>query len=123
MLLRFDHIQLAIPTGREDQARRFYGDVLGMVEVPKPAALEGRGGCWFTFADCALHLGVDADFTPARKAHPAFACNDLARLRQRLDDAGVPTRDDVRLPGCERFFCDDPFGNRLEFIRRMEAPS
>jgi catechol 2,3-dioxygenase-like lactoylglutathione lyase family enzyme len=111
------HVQLAMPAGEEATARAFYGGLLGLDEVEKPAALQGRGGVWFRLGAQELHLGVEADFRPARKAHPAFAVDHLERLRRRLDAHGVPTRDDVTLPDRTRFYCDDPFGNRLEFVQ------
>ena len=85
MITGIDHVQVAIPRGTEDEARRFYGWVLGMTELAKPAALAGRGGCWFTAGSAVLHLGVEEPFAPARKAHPAFVVDDLAALQQRLD--------------------------------------
>lgn len=111
------HIQLAMPAGEEEAARRFYGDVLGMTERPKPEPLRRRGGVWFTAGATEMHLGVEADFRPARKAHPAFRVSDLAALRARLEAAGCATREDEPLPGFQRFYADDPFGNRLEFLQ------
>ncbi|MGD9048885.1 MAG: VOC family protein, partial [Anaerolineae bacterium] len=112
-----DHVQLAIPPGKEDEARHFYSGLLGLTEVAKPAALVPRGGCWFEGAGTFLHLGVQDDFLPARKAHPAFLVADLQRLREILAAAGVPITPDNTLPGVKRFYAADPFGNRLEFIQ------
>lgn len=112
-----DHVQLAMPAGREDEARRFYADALGLREVPKPAALAGRGGCWFTSADgrVNVHLGIDPDFRPARKAHPAFAVGDLDALRRGLADSGAEVVDDDAI-ALRRFYTADPFGNRIELV-------
>lgn len=110
-----DHVQVAAPVGREEQARAFYGGVLGLEELPKPATLAARGGCWFAAGSAQLHVGVEREFAPARKAHPGFVVEDLAALRERLRAAGHEPRDDHELPGLVRFYADDPFGNRLEF--------
>jgi catechol 2,3-dioxygenase-like lactoylglutathione lyase family enzyme len=116
MITGIDHVQVAIPQGTEDEARRFYGQLLGMSEVPKPVALAGRGGCWFTAGSAVLHLGVEEPFAPARKAHPAFLVSDLAGLQARLEAAGCEcTRGDGEIPGVRRFHTRDPFGNRIEF--------
>jgi catechol 2,3-dioxygenase-like lactoylglutathione lyase family enzyme len=111
-----DHVQLAIPRGGEGAARRFYRGLLGLVEVPKPAAQAGRGGCWFHSGDVSLHLGVEDDFRAARKAHPALRCRDYAGLVARLRAAGVEVRPASDVPGVTRCHVDDPFGNRLELI-------
>jgi len=115
-LLRIDHVQLAMPEGREDEARRFYRDLLGIPEVPKPPELAARGGAWFERDGLKVHLGVDKAFTPARKAHPAFIVADLQALIARLAAAAVPVRDDEPLDGYLRVYVDDPFGNRLELL-------
>jgi catechol 2,3-dioxygenase-like lactoylglutathione lyase family enzyme len=112
------HIQLAMPPGGEDRARWFYIDLLGMTEVPKPAELSGRGGCWFRGQGVEIHLGVERPFSPARKAHPALLVDGLDRLRARVEAAGVSTSEDAPLPGYRRFYAPDPFGNRLEFLTR-----
>lgn len=115
-VIGLDHVQTAIPAGGEVVARRFYADIVGLPEIPKPAGMAGRGGCWFAVGTLQLHLGVDADFRPAKKAHIALACTDLALLRSRVEQNGYPTRDDAPVNGRQRFFSEDPFGNRLEFI-------
>jgi catechol 2,3-dioxygenase-like lactoylglutathione lyase family enzyme len=109
-------VQLAIPAGGEDACRRFFGELLGMAELPKPPALAARGGCWFRGGGVELHLGVEDGFAPARKAHPGIQVHGLAVLRARLIEAGVPLVDDDELPGYERIYAYDPFGNRLEFL-------
>lgn len=116
-LTAIDHVQLAMPAGREDDAHRFYTGVLGLTEVPKPAELAVRGGCWFASADgtVAVHLGVEEDFRPARKAHPAFVVGDLDGLRESLADAGAEIVEDDTID-VRRFYTADPFGNRIEFV-------
>jgi catechol 2,3-dioxygenase-like lactoylglutathione lyase family enzyme len=111
-----DHVQLAMPAGGEAQARSFYADLLGLPEVPKPPHLAVRGGCWFERGALKVHLGVDGDFRPARKAHPAFLVSGLAGLLERLRSAGVPIVDDEPLEGFDRAYVDDPFGNRIELL-------
>jgi extradiol dioxygenase family protein len=125
-----DHVQLAAPPGCEVAARRFFGEVLGLVEVPKPPALAVRGGLWFQCGAQQIHVGVEKDFRPAKKAHPALRLVDeaaWARLRARLQAAGVATRDDEEMEDAARFFADDPWGNRLEFVaarrRSSSAPA
>ena len=116
MITGYDHVQVAIPSGSEETARSFYGTLLGMTEVPKAPMLAGRGGCWFTSGSAMLHLGVEARFQPARKAHPAFVVDDLDALAARLRAAGHDcVASDGELPGVRRFHAFDPFGNRLEF--------
>ena len=105
-----------MPAGREDDAESFYAGLLGLEPVPKPEALAGRGGAWFRSQGVELHLGVEEDFRPARKAHPAFIVSGLAELRARLDGAGVLLEDQPPLEGFERLHAFDPFGNRLEFL-------
>ena len=111
--MRIDHVQVAAPSGCEAEARAFYGGVLGLEEIAKPEPLRARGGVWFRLGDGQeLHVGVDESFTPARKAHPAFAVGDLDALAARIGDV---TWDDA-LSGVRRFYATDPFGNRLEFL-------
>jgi catechol 2,3-dioxygenase-like lactoylglutathione lyase family enzyme len=111
-----DHVQLAMPAGGEPEARRFFVDLLGMSEEPKPPELARRGGCWFRLGACAVHVGVDPDFVPQRKAHPAFAVPDLNLLADRLSRAGHEVQWDSAIPGTARFYTSDPFGNRIEFM-------
>jgi catechol 2,3-dioxygenase-like lactoylglutathione lyase family enzyme len=114
------HVQIACPPGSEDVLRAYYSGVLGLAEVPKPPALAPRGGCWFAGFGIELHLGVEADFRPARKAHPGLLWPDLDALAERLTDAGYPVHwaPDGELPGMRRFHSEDPHGNRLEFLTR-----
>jgi catechol 2,3-dioxygenase-like lactoylglutathione lyase family enzyme len=111
-----DHVQLAMPPGQEGKARDFYCDLLGMVELPKPPELAKRGGCWFESGDVQIHLGVEADFRPAKKAHPALRCTDYPALLARLKVAGIEVIPDHALPGTTRCYIHDPFGNRIELI-------
>ena len=114
--IALDHVQLAMPARGEDIARGFYRDLLGMVELAKPAELVKRGGCWFESGSVQLHLGIEADFRPAKKAHPALRCQDYDALSSRLRAAGVEIRDDDGIPGVRRCHISDPFGNRIELI-------
>ena len=116
-----DHLQLAMPAGKEAEARAFYGELLGLTELAKPSELASRGGCWFALGTQALHLGVDTPFTSARKAHPAFTVSDLKALRERLETAHIATLDDFALPHVRRFYAADPFGNRLEFVQQGDT--
>jgi catechol 2,3-dioxygenase-like lactoylglutathione lyase family enzyme len=111
-----DHILIAMPAGREDDARAFYHGILGLTEVAKPQELAGRGGCWFETGALQVHLGVEKDFRPARKAHPAFIVDDLAGMVRKAREAGCTVTEDEPLPGCERRHVHDPFGNRIELI-------
>lgn len=110
------HVQLAMPPGREQAARDFYAGVLGMTEVAKPAPLARRGGAWFRAGAVEIHLGVEDDFAPARKAHPGILVSGLDRLASHLTAAGHPVHRDDAFPGFRRFYAADPFGNRLEFL-------
>ena len=116
-----DHLQLAMPAGKEAEARAFYGDLLGLTELEKPPQLAERGGCWFVLGTQALHLGVDTPFVPARKAHPAFTVSDLNALQERFRAAHIKTANDTTLPHIRRFYAADPFGNRLEFVRQGDT--
>ena len=117
-IVGFDHVQLAMPPGGEAKARAFYGGILGFAEVPKPADLAARGGVWFTAGGLNLHLGVEADFRPARKAHPALRVAGIADYEARARAAGCRIVDDDPLEGYRRIFLDDPFGNRLELMEK-----
>ena len=116
LLLQIDHLQLAAPPSCESAARAFYGSLLGLFEIEKPPTLRARGGCWFQCGSQQLHIGVEQNFQPARKAHPAFLVSNLDELRATLTTANVSILDDDNLPGTRRFYADDPWGNRLEFV-------
>ena len=111
-----DHVQLAMPKDGEAIARRFYGDVLGLAEIPKPPDLARRGGVWFRCGPLQLHLGVDAKFRPALKAHPGLLVRDLSAIVQACESAGFAAKTGAPLPGFNRAFVADPFGNRLELL-------
>ena len=120
-IVGIDHLQLSMPYGSEDEARRFYGDVLGFREVAKPPELAGRGGCWFAAGGLAIHLGVERAFSPLTKAHPALLVRDLEAARGAFaaraisveeDDSGLPVR---------RCYIHDPFGNRIELVDERDA--
>lgn len=111
-----DHVQLAMPAGQEALARAFYSGILGLSEVPKPANLVSRGGVWFEGGTLRVHLGVEDNFHPAKKAHPAFLIQNLPALTQHLERAGIPIVADEPLPGYNRIYVSDPFGNRLELL-------
>ena len=113
---RIEHVQLAMPAGGEDLARNFYAQILGIGETPKPAHLAKRGGCWFERGDLKIHLGVEADFRPARKAHVALLVAELSPLQEKLKAAGYIPREDEPLEGYHRIYVDDPFGNRIELM-------
>jgi catechol 2,3-dioxygenase-like lactoylglutathione lyase family enzyme len=114
--LAIDHVQLAMPPGEESTARHFYADLLGMREIPKPAPLAARGGCWFAGGSVQLHLGVEQDFRAAKKAHPAIRVNGYAALLAKLKAAGVEVIDADDIPNVQRSHIFDPFGNRIELI-------
>ena len=118
-----DHVQVAMPPGEEAKAREFYVGVLGMMELAKPVSLEARGGAWFAGGDGAsvqIHVGVEQEFRPAKKAHPAVLVIGIDELAERIEEAGGVVQWDDDLAGLRRFFCHDPFGNRLEFIGSIE---
>jgi catechol 2,3-dioxygenase-like lactoylglutathione lyase family enzyme len=119
---RLEHVQLAMPPGGEALARAFYGGVLEIPEIPKPPDLAKRGGCWFERGDLKIHLGVESEFRPARKAHPALLVMDLKVLVGRLKSAGHDVREDDPLEGYDRVYVDDPFGNRIELMERTASP-
>ncbi len=115
------HIQLAMPKGGEDAARAFYGGLLGLSEAPKPPILAARGGVWFESGDVRVHLGVEQDFRPARKAHPAFQVQGVTDLLAHLAAKDVAVTHDDNLPGFIRGYVDDPFGNRIELLEPVPA--
>jgi catechol 2,3-dioxygenase-like lactoylglutathione lyase family enzyme len=117
MTMRLDHVQVSCPPGGEDVARAFYRDALGMTEVEKPELLKPRGGCWFKAGAAEIHVGVEQNFTPAKKAHPALAVDNMDALASRLADLGFPvTWDNDTIPGRRRFHTADGHGNRVEIV-------
>ncbi|WP_225099140.1 VOC family protein [Streptomyces sp. CoH27] len=116
MLAAIDHVQLAAPPGSEDALRAYYAGVLGMTEIPKPPVLAARGGCWFQAGSVQLHLGMEEDFRPAKKAHPGLRVTGIEAFAARLEALGAPVTWDDNLPGHRRCYSEDPVGNRLEFL-------
>jgi catechol 2,3-dioxygenase-like lactoylglutathione lyase family enzyme len=123
MITGLHHVQLAAPPGSEPVLRDFYSGVLGLAEVPKPPDLARRGGVWFRGPAVELHLGIEDDFRPARKAHPGLLVDDLPGLVTRLGKAGVEARPDGLLPGFRRCYVDDPVGNRIELLEPLTTPT
>lgn len=119
MIVGLAHIQLAMPAGGEGEARRFYGELLGLAETEKPEGLRGRGGVWFLLGTQQLHLGVEKPFTSAKKAHPAIRVIDIGAFADRFEGTQTAIRWDDSLPDHRRFFTEDPFGNRLEFLESL----
>jgi catechol 2,3-dioxygenase-like lactoylglutathione lyase family enzyme len=115
-IVRIEHVQLAMPAGGEDLARAFYQGALGIPEIAKPDHLAKRGGCWFERRELKIHLGVEAEFRPARKAHPALLVTELHALVRILKSSGYAVREDEPLQGYHRIYVDDPFGNRIELM-------
>jgi Glyoxalase/Bleomycin resistance protein/Dioxygenase superfamily len=118
LILKLDHIQLAMPGGQESLAEPFYCKVLGFARVPKPAHLEQRRSCWFECNGVKVHL-VDNSFAPTRKAHPAFVVSSLIDMKSKLERAGFEIVWDTQLLGSERFYPSDPFGNRIELMEKV----
>ena len=118
-LVGIHHVQLAMPDGEEVDAIRFYAETLGLTEVPKPEALSPRGGVWFVSGELEVHLGVEDQFRPAVKAHPAILVRGLGTIRERIERAGYKISDTVQIEGFDRVYVRDPFGNRLELIEAL----
>jgi catechol 2,3-dioxygenase-like lactoylglutathione lyase family enzyme len=114
--VKLDHVQLAAPPGSEPEARRFYGTLLGLDEIPKPQPMRASGGVWFALGEGELHVGIEDPFAPARKAHPGLRvdADELDVIAARLEQAGTAVTWDDRYPGVRRFYTADPFGNRIE---------
>jgi catechol 2,3-dioxygenase-like lactoylglutathione lyase family enzyme len=117
---RLDHVQLCVPPGAEQQAREFYGQLLGLAEIEKPAPLKANGGLWFEIADIQLHIGVESDESKSKR-HPAFEVEDIAAVRSYLEANGVRTKDEISLAGLERFSFFDPFNNRIELLEKTDG--
>jgi catechol 2,3-dioxygenase-like lactoylglutathione lyase family enzyme len=116
-----DHVQVAIPPGADHAARAFYGGVLGLPEIPKPAPLNASGGLWFVTGATQLHIGGQANFVPAKKAHPAFIVEDFAAYCALLRERSVVVREEAQVAGRRRAGIEDPFGNRIELIEAARA--
>jgi hypothetical protein len=119
MIAALDHIQLAAPPGSEPLLRSYYVEILGMTELRKPPVLAARGGCWFASGAAQLHIGIEDDFRPAKKAHPGIRVDNIHRFAKHLTERGAKVVWDYDLPGHERFFSEDPVGNRLEFLQSV----
>ena len=115
-ILQIDHVQLAAPKGSEDRARHFFGDILGLKEIEKPEILKKRGGVWFLIGNQQLHIGIEEPFSPAKKAHPAFEIEQIEALKRHLTNNKIDYQVDHLLPGANRIFLHDPFGNRIELL-------
>ncbi|MFA9559633.1 VOC family protein [Evansella sp. AB-rgal1] len=118
---KIDHIQLAAPKGSEGRAKQFFVDVLGFDEVEKPGVLKKRGGVWFSLGVTQIHIGIEEPFSPAKKAHPAFEVENLEDLKEHLSKHRIDFSVDNKLPGANRIFVNDPFGNRLEFLEWLNS--
>lgn len=116
ILKGIDHVQLAAPKGSEEMARNFFAGILDMTEVEKPDELKKRGGVWFQFGSSQLHIGIEEPFSPARKAHPAIVIENLGSLRNHLQEKNTAFLEDSSLPGADRIYVNDPFGNRIELL-------
>ncbi|TGB04944.1 VOC family protein [Halobacillus salinus] len=113
---RIDHIQLAAPAGSEEEARTFFNGILGLTEIEKPENLKKRGGVWFQLGNYQIHIGIEEPFSPAKKAHPAFQVREIEALKTHLTDKEYPFVVDDNLPGANRIYVQDPFGNRMEML-------
>lgn len=122
-VIGIDHVQLAVPANRETELRNFYGEILELEELAKPAHLASRGGAWFRCGELQLHLGVEKNFQPAKKAHPALLVTGLAQLLNRLSEHGYEIKYDEAIEGYDRAFTTDPFGNRIELMERHPSSS
>ncbi|SEB07485.1 Catechol 2,3-dioxygenase [Thalassobacillus cyri] len=111
-----DHVQLAAPEGSENQARKFFAELLGMEEVEKPEALKKRGGVWFQCGIQQIHIGIEKDFSPAKKAHPALVVKNIDQLMSHLSKKEAAYQKDDKLPNAKRIYLEDPFGNRIEIL-------
>lgn len=120
-ILRLHHVQITIPPDTEVQARQFYCELLGLLEIPKPESLQGRGGFWLQVGNQQVHIGTETGVERAHtKAHLAYEVEEIGAWRQRIQHQGIAILEGVPIPGCERFEFRDPFGNRIEFIQPLE---
>jgi catechol 2,3-dioxygenase-like lactoylglutathione lyase family enzyme len=116
---RLDHIQICIPTGKENEARKFYTDIIGLIEIPKPQPLMPNGGLWYQIADIQFHIGVESEINKSKR-HPAFEVSNLDEAKQYLEKRGVPIKEEIQIPGQNRFSFIDPFGNRIELLQKFD---
>jgi len=116
---RLDHIQICIPIGKENDSRKFYTDIIGLTEIPKPQALIPNGGLWYQIADIQFHIGVESEINKS-KQHPAFEVTNLDEARQHLEKKGVTIKEEIQIPGQTRFSFIDPFGNKIELLQKFD---
>ncbi len=114
---RLDHVQICIPNGKENEARHFYTDIIGLIEIPKPEALISNGGLWYQIADIQFHIGTENEINKSKR-HPAFEISDLEDARQYLIQHGVTLKEEIQITGQKRFSFIDPFGNRIELLQK-----
>jgi catechol 2,3-dioxygenase-like lactoylglutathione lyase family enzyme len=117
---RLNHIQLCIPKGKEEEARKFYAYIIGLTEIPKPAALVPNGGLWFKVSDIQLHIGTEDEINRSKR-HPAFEVKSLKAAREHLEKHNIPIKEEIAIPGQSRFSFTDPFGNRIELLELEKA--
>lgn len=117
-IVGIEHVQLAMPPGGENVARKFYSEVLSIPEIPKPPNLVKRGGVWFESGSVKIHLGIENEFRPARKAHPALLVVNLVELVEKLRFHNIDVIDGEPLDDYWRVYMSDPFGNRIELMER-----
>jgi catechol 2,3-dioxygenase-like lactoylglutathione lyase family enzyme len=116
--IRLDYIQICIPTGKESEARQFYTDIIGLTEIPKPKVLIPNGGLWYQLADIQLHIGIESEINKSRR-HPALEVSNLNEARQYLENRGITIKEEIQIPGLNRFSFIDPFGNRIELLQKI----
>ncbi len=114
---RLDHIQICIPTGKENEARQFYAEVIGLTEIPKPQELIPNGGLWYQIADIQLHIGTEDEINKSKR-HPAFEVTDIQAARTHLENHGIKIKEEKQVPGQIRFSFIDPFDNRIELLQK-----
>jgi catechol 2,3-dioxygenase-like lactoylglutathione lyase family enzyme len=119
-ILSIDHVQVAIPVAGEDRARAFYSGILGFTEIDKPPQMADRKSIWFAAGAVNLHLGIEPEFTPAKRAHPAFVVEGLDKILAACEQTGIDTKPDTSFNGFRRVHVFDPFGNRLELMARTK---
>ena len=115
---RLDHLQICIPTGKENEARAFYSNIIGLIEIPKPSALLANGGLWYQVADIQLHIGTENEINKSKR-HPAFEITNLDEAKRHLEKNGVTIKEEIQIPDCKRFSFIDPFGNRVELLEKI----
>ena len=116
---RLDHVQICIPVGKENEARTFYTEIVGLEEIPKPNELSGRGGLWYRVANIEFHIGTENEINHSKR-HPAFEVNDISQAKEYLTKSGVKIKEEIQIPGQTRFSFIDPFGNRIELLEKIK---